>query len=82
MIENMQSHFEGITDGNDWANHFISIPLYLLNVRATCLFMMIFYMCGDSLIAFKGAFLNGFGIYLLYLIAIVFRDGRPFWVRS
>jgi len=42
--------------------------------------MMILYMCGDSLIAFKGALLNGFGLYLLYLMALVFRDGRPFWI--
>jgi len=42
--------------------------------------MIFMYLMTDSLIAFKSALLNCFGIYCLNMYKIITRDPRPFWL--
>jgi len=46
----------------------------------TCLFMALFYLTTDSLIAFKSAMLTCFGLFFMTFLKLLYKDGRPFWI--
>lgn len=48
----------------------------------TCLFMCVFFLSTDSLIAFKSAILTCFGIYIMTFLKLIYKDGRPFWLAA
>lgn len=56
--------------------------MLLLRVDATLLFMFLFYLGTDSLIAFKSAILSCFGIYIITFLKLLYKDGRPFWLSN
>ena len=41
--------------------------------------MIGWYLCADSLLAFKGAIVTCVGIYMIAFMNIIYKDGRPFW---
>jgi hypothetical protein len=60
-------------------NQIIAIPLYLFNGSTTVFLCIGYYLCGDSLLAFKGAFLLCSGFFMLTALTMLIKDGRPFW---
>jgi hypothetical protein len=60
----------------------MDIPLILVKPHVTCLFMLFFYLCTDSLIAFKSAIITCFGLYTITFLKLLYKDGRPFWLNS
>ena len=58
---------------------FFKIPIYFVRINITCLFMCVFFLLTDSLLAFKAAFLTCFGIYLMIFFKLIYKDNRPFW---
>ena len=44
--------------------------------------MIILFLGGDSLIAFKGIFLYCLGIYCMMFIKVMYQSPRPFWVTT
>lgn len=61
---------------------FFKIPIYLVTPHMTCLFMSMFFLCTDSLIAFKSAILTCFGLYFITFLKLLYKDGRPFWISG
>lgn len=61
---------------------FLKMPIWLFNVQTTCLFMFLFFLCTDSLIAFKSSILTCFGIYFMTFLKLLYKDGRPFWLSG
>jgi hypothetical protein len=43
--------------------------------------MFFFYLSTDSLIAFKSAISSCFGIYFITFLKLLYKDGRPFWIK-
>jgi len=78
IIQNLQKSMVG----RPGLQAFFTIPLYLLSVDATCLFMFIFFLGTDSLIAFKSSILTCFGIYTMTFLKLLYKDGRPFWMSD
>lgn len=44
--------------------------------------MLLLYLSTDSLIAFKSAILTCFGIYFITFLKLLYKDGRPFWIKE
>mmetsp|Transcript_42000 Transcript_42000/g.57111 ORF Transcript_42000/g.57111 Transcript_42000/m.57111 type:complete len:207 (-) Transcript_42000:456-1076(-) len=44
--------------------------------------MIFLYLVSDSLIAYKSALLNCFGLYILNLYKLIMKDPRPFWISG
>ena len=44
--------------------------------------MVAWYLCADSLLAFKGSIVTAVGIYFMALLNLIYKDGRPFWNDS
>lgn len=49
-------------------NIFISLPIYIGDIRLTCVVMIALSLGSDSLIAFKSSFLTCIGLYLVGMI--------------
>jgi hypothetical protein len=60
-------------------NLILSIPQYLFDPKWTMFLNILWYLCADSLIAYKGALLQASGIFILSFLNMVYKDGRPFW---
>lgn len=45
-------------------------------------FMMLFYLTTDSLLAFKSALITSFGYFILTVLKLLYKDGRPFWLSN
>ena len=58
------------------------IPLMAVRPFVTCLFMALLYLTTDSLIAFKSAILTCFGLYFITFLKLLYKDGRPFWLKE
>lgn len=87
LIAHVQEHFpDPFKDAEDtkisgW-NVFFQVPIYLVKVNMTCLFMCILFLSTDSLIAFKSAILTCFGVYIMTFLKLIYKDGRPFWLAA
>jgi len=81
LIEKIQTSFPD-PDLYPFWDVFFKIPIYLFSVNTTCLFMCLFFLSTDSLIAFKSAILTCFGVYIMSFLKLVYKDGRPFWLSS
>ena len=57
----------------------ISAPMVIFNSFFSGALMLFWYLCADSLLAFKGALVTAIGIFLVSFLNIVYKDGRPFW---
>jgi len=44
--------------------------------------LLILQMFTDSLIAFKTGLLSSFGVFFVFFMAMLFKDGRPYWVQA
>lgn len=44
--------------------------------------MVAWYLCFDSLLAFKGSIVTAVGIYFMSFLNLIYKDGRPFWNNS
>lgn len=44
--------------------------------------MMLLYLVTDSLLAFKSAIITCFGYYILTVLKLLYKDGRPFWLSQ
>lgn len=44
--------------------------------------MMFLYLTTDSLLAFKSAIITCFGYYILTVLKLLYKDGRPFWLSQ
>ena len=62
-----------------WCNIMISFPLTLFDPFYTPFLMVIWYLAGDSLLAFKGSIVTCIGLFWLAFLNIIYKDGRPFW---
>lgn len=60
----------------------MGIPIFLVKPETTCFFMFFFYLATDSLIAFKNAILTCFGLYFITFLKLLYKDGRPFWIKE
>lgn len=80
MIVNLQSNIGTSMDYT--VNKLISAPIYLLTMEPLFIVMIFMYLLTDSLIAFKSAFLNCFGLYILNMYKIITKDPRPFWISA
>lgn len=60
-------------------NTLLSFPDTLFDPFYTPLMMIVWYLCADSLIAFKGCLVTCIGMYMLAFLNIIYKDGRPFW---
>lgn len=78
LIRNFQQRLDG---SSSFYQVFFNIPLALVTPHATALFMILFYLATDSLIAFKSSLLTCFGIYIITFLKLLYKDGRPFWVE-
>lgn len=78
MIENLQKTL----GDNETLQIFNEIPLVLVRPWASIFFMMLFYLTTDSLLAFKSALITSFGYFILTVLKLLYKDGRPFWVSK
>ena len=64
---------------NSWCNIIITAPIWLMEARNVQLVFYFLHLCTDSLLTFKTTILTCFGIYMLALLQMLFKSGRPFW---
>ena len=76
MIINLQKNFYP----TEARSVIFMIPMILVRVEVTVLFMFLLFLATDSLIAFKSAILTSFGIYIITFLKLLYKDGRPFWL--
>lgn len=74
MIANLQQSI----GRSDFLLAFNEIPLILVKPWTTTFFMMLLYLTTDSLLAFKSSLITSFGYYILTVIKLFYKDGRPF----
>lgn len=79
LIVNIQTRFG--TD-NEALQKLFKVPIWLVKPETTTLFMCLFFLCTDSLIAFKSGLLTCFGIYVITFLKLLYKDGRPFWLSG
>lgn len=62
-----------------WCNVLLSSSHYIFNRQECIVVIYILALVADSLLTFKTTILTTLGIYMLGMIQIAFKDGRPFW---
>ncbi len=60
----------------------MKIPIFLVSPEVTCFWMFFYYLATDSLIAFKNAILTCFGLFFITFLKLLYKDGRPFWIKE
>jgi hypothetical protein len=78
MIHNIQVAF----GANPLLLDFFEVPLVLVRPVFTMLLMMFLYQTTDSLLAFKSAIITCLGYYILTVLKLLYKDGRPFWINQ
>jgi hypothetical protein len=78
LIQKIQESF----GQSEFLEVFMRIPIWLMRPETTCFFMFFFYLATDSLIAFKNAILTCFGLYFITFLKLLYKDGRPFWIKE
>lgn len=62
-----------------FCNFVLSIPARLYSPYLAGFWMLVWYLCADSLLAFKGSIVLAIGVYLMAMLNLIYKDGRPFW---
>ena len=63
----------------DWV---FEVFFRIYTTNNTLIFQIWFFLCDDSLLAFKASIIYCTGIYLFMLLKLLFQDPRPYWVAS
>jgi hypothetical protein len=78
MITDLQNNLS-VSCQTGWCNRLLSFPMVLFNSFFSGALMVVWYLCADSLLAFKGAVMQAVGIFIVSFLSIIYKDGRPFW---
>lgn len=65
-----------------FCNKLISAPAQIFQPFVAGLLMVAWYLCFDSLLAFKGSIVTAVGIFFVSFLNLMYKDGRPFWNAS
>jgi hypothetical protein len=65
-----------------FCNILLSFPSEIYSPFYAGAWMVAWYLCADSLLAFKGSIVTAVGIYFMALLNLIYKDGRPFWNDS
>ena len=67
------------TTKGQWCNFLLSSTHYVFNRQECMVVIYILVLVADSLLTFKTTILTTFGIYVMGVMQLAFKDGRPFW---
>lgn len=70
------------SDNNNWMEVIILVTQscnYLFAVQTTICCLLAISMFTDSLLAFKVGLVSSFGIFIVFALTMLYKDGRPFW---
>jgi hypothetical protein len=56
------------------------IPQHILTPEVTIAVFFFLYLVSDSLIAFKSALLTCYGLFILTILKMLYKDARPYWI--
>ena len=65
-----------------WCNVLLSGTQYIFNKEEIVVILYLLVLMCDSLLSFKSTILGTLGIYLLGMVQLAFKDGRPFWDKA
>ena len=84
LILHMQSESlpeKCVTQGT-WCNLLLSGTQYIFNKEEIVVILYLLVLMCDSLLSFKSTILGTLGIYLMGMVQLAFKDGRPFWDKA